>query len=101
MKPIRDASPPMVTPAEKRAYGRGYWAAASRRWKEYDPPNPPQEQVLALFVAAKDLREAAFGLLAVIEPDDGPDGPFVTLLREAEKVDAAFTEVSKWLKTLK
>lgn len=90
----------MRTIEEKRAYGRGYEAGARGRWKEYAPPNPPQEQVLALFVAAKDLRDAAFGLLQVIIADDGPDGPFVSLQKEAEKVDAAFVEISKWLKSL-
>lgn len=82
----------------KRGYAKGYTAGSRRGWPEHTPPNPPQKQVLALFVAAKDLRDDAFGLLSVIEADDGPDGPFVTLQKTANAVDAAFQEISKWLK---
>jgi hypothetical protein len=88
-----------VTVDFKRGYSRGYQAGIRGRWPDHTPPNPPTPEVLALFVAAKDLRDAAFGLLQVIIADDGPDGPFVTLETEANKVDNAFQEISKWLKT--
>ncbi len=37
-------------------------------------------------------------LLAVVIPDDGPDGAFYRLLQERDKVDAAFAAVADWLK---
>lgn len=94
----------MATPSAdyKRGYMKGYWGRFQRTlWPEYTPPNPPQEQVAALFQAAKDLRDAAFGVLQVIDADDGPDGPFVTLQKEAHAVDAAFVEITKWLKCVR
>lgn len=85
----------------KRGYMKGYWSRHSApSWPEYTPPNPPQEQVAVLFQAAKNLRDAAFGLLQVIDADDGPDGPFVTLQKEARAVDAAFVKITAWLKTI-
>ncbi len=86
----------MENATRRHWYNNGYNAGA--KWPAHTPPNPPQEQVLELFVAAKDLRDAAFGLLQVIDADDGPDGPFVTLQSEANKVDAAFINISNWLK---
>jgi len=54
---------------------------------------------MALFVAAKDLRDSAFGLLQVVIPDDGPDGVFTELEKSANAVDAAFIAISEWLKS--
>ncbi len=88
-----------MTPDEKRiyyrGYSRGYYIGLGNRWPEHTPPNPPQEQVLALFVAAKDLRDAAFSVLSVIIPDEDI---FIELQTQANGVDAAFQEISKWLK---
>ena len=81
--------------AERRVYSRGYNAGSRNSWPDYNPPNPPQEQVLALFLAAKDLRDAAFGVVQVIIPDTEP---FIELKRQAESVDIAFEKISQWLK---
>lgn len=82
----------------RRGYSRGYLAGSRGRWHEYAPPNPPQKQVLALFIAAKDLADSASALLQVVIPDDGPDGPFASLQKSLAQVDAAFSDISKWLR---
>lgn len=79
----------------QRAYSKGYLAGANGRWPEYKPPNPPQEQVLALFIAAKDLADAAHSVLSVIIPDEDI---FIELKNQVESVDDAFCAISKWLK---
>jgi len=79
----------------KRGYSRGYYAGSQGRWHDYAPPNPPQKEVLQLFVAAKDFRDAALSILAVIIPDEDI---FMELKKQSEAVDDAFCEISKWLK---
>lgn len=91
-----------MTTQEKRIYSRayalGYQAGLRRAWPAWAPPTPPHEQVAALFKAASDLHQAACGVLSVMVVDDGPDGPFTLLQEEANAVDAAFTNIEKWLK---
>ena len=80
----------------RRGYSRGYVAGSRRMWPEYAPPNPPEQNVLELFVAAKDLQDAALSVLAVIIPDEEI---FMELKRQSENVDAAFVKISEWLKS--
>jgi len=87
-----------MTADEKRAYSRGYNAGSRGKWPEHAPPNPPQEHVLALFVAAKSLADAAAAVLQVVLPDDGPDGLFTQMQQEVNRVDAAFETISRWLR---
>lgn len=84
-----------VTDELTRAYLKGYYAGSRGRWPNHKPPNPPQEQVLALFVAAKDLADAANDVLSVIIPDEDI---FIALKNQLDSVDSAFSEISKWLR---
>lgn len=83
-----------MTVEEQRAYGRGYYAAASRRWPAYAPPHPPQAEVQALFDAAKELNDAAVAVLSVIIPDEPV---FIELQKRQGEMDAAFTKITDWL----
>lgn len=84
-----------MTREENRKYALGYQAGLRRAWPPYRPPHPPQPQVKALFDAADELREAAFAVLSVIIPDEPI---FLDLKAKAESMDAAFAQVTEWLK---
>lgn len=79
----------------KRGYSKGYFAGSRRAWPEFKPPNPPQEDVLALFIAAKDLADAAHDVLNVIIPDEPI---FMELKNQVDSIDDAFCKISRWLK---
>lgn len=80
-----------------RGYSKGYAAGKKGAWPEYKPPNPPQEQVQALFVAAKNLADATQNVLNAIIPDDEI---FIELKNKLDSVDGAFCEISSWLKNV-
>lgn len=78
-----------------KAYGRGYAAAASRRWHAHRPPVPPHEIVAALIEAATKLRDAADNEIA----KEGPDENYAESVFGAsiDAVDVALKAVTEWL----
>jgi hypothetical protein len=85
----------MQSAAEKRAYQRGYAAAARSQWPPHRPPAPPQPAVAALMAALRNTRDAIDNYLATVGPDETEEstwGPHV------DAADAALTAVTIWLR---
>lgn len=56
-----------MTHAERRAYQRGYNAAASRRWALTGPPEPPAEWAAKALRALQRSRDAMKDYFCIIE----------------------------------
>lgn len=83
-----------MTDAERLAYGRGYNRGA--RWPAHRPPHPPEPHVAKLMEAVQKLRDAVDGELAQLDADD----PWQKSLGDPmDAVDAAMSEISRWLKS--
>lgn len=78
----------------KLGYSRGYNAASGRNWHAHRPPMPPDEIVRGFLVAARELRDAIDGQLAVFGEDDEIAlelGPLIDAL------DDQFIKMNAWL----
>ena len=85
----------MMSPEEKRAYARGYYASRMGRWPEHQPPFPPEEVIANLMIALRNLRDVADGICSTIDKDD----EFAVCLGPAiDKADEAMIAVSEWLR---
>lgn len=83
-----------VSPEYKRAYRTGYNAGSRGAWPEHRPPMPPGNKLRALVLAARELRDAADCICAVLDDDD----EFVKMLApRIDEMDYVMIAWSSWL----
>jgi hypothetical protein len=83
-----------MTHGEMLAYRRGYNTGSSRGWPAHRPAFPPEPVVAKLMAALRELRDAADGQCARLDPAD----EFAVMLGpKIDAADEAMAAVAEWL----